>query len=336
MKKKIILIFFVLFVGVLSIISQLNGNVKKVSAKEQLRVGIDLSYHQGEINWHQVKDTGIDFVMLRIGYDYVMDKKFESYLKGAKEIGVDIGVYFYSYADSVEDAINEAENCVKWLNKYPATFTYPIVYDAEENKMAKFAAKACEAFCKVLLDNGYYPMIYASTSWFNGVIAPLSTVSHIEFWQANYYSSYANKTPGELKDVYSKRPKLNSFDENVKMWQCTDSGFVKGITGGVDVNISYVDYSKIITSNGYNGFVKNEQPLPEINGDVSEDNDKNDMQNSSNLLDSTQDGVTNGEQSESENDQNKKDISGCSSLLTGNFATFLIVGIATALIKRKR
>ncbi len=258
MKYKIIALLTA-FLSILVANFSASSSQVKVEAKQQLKVGIDVSYHQGEIDWKGVKESGVDFVMLRIGYDFSLDKKFENYLMGAKSVGLDIGAYFYSYADNVQDAIAEAENCVKWLDKYPATFTYPIVYDAEEKKMEKFAAKACEAFCEVLKSNGYYAMIYASTNWFNSVIAPLSSVSHIEFWQANYYSAYANKTPIELLLKASNRPKINSYDSNVTMWQCTDSGKVNGIKGGVDVNISYVDFAKIITEEGYNGFHPNKE-----------------------------------------------------------------------------
>lgn len=259
-KNKIIaLIVALIAFGSHFLIFNSPKTVTKTNAESQIKVGIDISYHQGEVNWEQIKSSGVSFVMLRIGYDYTMDLKFESYLEGAKSVGLDIGVYFYSYADSVADAINEGLNCVKWLNNYPTTFTYPIVYDVEETKIAPFSALATKAFCEVLLNNGYYPMVYANTNWFNSVIEPLFEVSHLEFWQANYFSSYAGKTPLELLHLHSNRPKLKEFDQNVKMWQCTDSGKVSGIKGGVDVNICYEDFAKIIKSEGYNGFEKEDK-----------------------------------------------------------------------------
>lgn len=231
-----------------------NQKAETASAETAAKVGIDVSYHQGTIDWTKVKSSGVEFVMLRIGYDYSMDTKFTTYLAGAKSVGLDIGVYFYSYADNVQDAINEAKNCVTWLDQYPATFSYPIVYDAEESKISSFAADACAAFCEVLSDSGYYPMIYANTNWLNNVITPLSKVSHIEFWQANYRTSYSGKTPAECAAYAENRPALNSYNSNVRMWQCTDGGSVAGISGGVDTNISYVDFSEIIPREGYNGY----------------------------------------------------------------------------------
>ena len=103
-NKKIF--FLVVIVSLFCISFSFDNDYVKVKANENIKVGIDISYHQGDVDWKAIKETGIDFVMLRIGYDYVMDSKFESYLMGAKSIGVDIGVYFYSYADSGEDAIN--------------------------------------------------------------------------------------------------------------------------------------------------------------------------------------------------------------------------------------
>ncbi|MBR3864768.1 MAG: glycoside hydrolase family 25 protein [Clostridia bacterium] len=337
MTKHKIIALLTAFLCIIAVNLGTKNNYVKANAKDSVKVGIDVSYHQGEIDWKSVKSSGVDFVMLRIGYDFSMDKNFENYLKGAKSVGLDIGAYFYSYADSVADAIAEAENCVKWLDKYPETFTYPIVYDAEEKKMEKFASSACEAFCKVLLDNGYYAMIYASTNWFNEVITPLSTVSHIEFWQANYYSSYSNKTPNELILKASNRPKIKSYDSNVKMWQCTDSGKVEGITGGVDVNICYVDFSKIITQKGFNGFKPSEENnkeeinKPTIDADTNDSANKIPTQNESvnkNPSQENSEQITNS--SEGLNQQK-----GCASVVRGDLA---VLGLSISLIvfiKRK-
>lgn len=229
---------------------------QKANADTTALVGIDVSKYQGSINWAKVKGDGVDFAILQVGYADVMDTKFTEYVAGAKQAGMPIGAYYYSYADSVADAIAEANICVNWLKAYPATFSYPIIYDIEEEKIKPFASKACEAFCSVLRENGYYPMVYANTNWLNNIISPLSDISDVEFWQAHYYTSYSGKTPSQFLSLAGNRPSINTYNSNVKMWQCTDGGKIAGIDGGVDTNISYVDFSKIIPQEGYNGYRK--------------------------------------------------------------------------------
>ncbi len=232
-----------------------SSSIKKAKASQDnsVLVGIDVSYWQGNIDWEKVSKQ-VDFVMLRIGYSGKMDTKFKEYVKGASNYGIPMGVYYFSYADSIAEVYAEAEECIKWLSQYPATFSYPIVYDVEYSGMRAFAGQASKIFCDALRANGYYPMIYANTEWFKKVITPLSIVADIDFWQANYYTSYAGDSPSKLLTYSNNRPSIGAFNTNVKMWQCTDNGKVNGINGGVDTNICYVDYDNLIKSNGYNGF----------------------------------------------------------------------------------
>lgn len=220
--------------------------------------GIDVSSWQGTINWASVKNTGVQFAMLRIcsleNGTYVVDSQFVANINGAKAQGIHIGAYFYSYATNLAEVKEEAKMIVDILDDYPATFDFPIVFDAEDPTIQSFAADACNTFCSILEKNGYYAMIYANTNWFNNVIKPASAISSYALWHASYYNKYTGYTPTQSTSIASEKPALNANNENVKIWQYTDKGSVSGISGNVDMNVGYYDFSTIIRSQGYNNF----------------------------------------------------------------------------------
>lgn len=199
--------------------------------------GIDVSVFQGDIDWDAVKNDGVDFVMLRVGYRGYGEKgimgedaNFRKNYDGAKKAGLKVGVYFFSQAVNEEEAREEARfvlDAVKDL-----TLDYPVAYDwefvsndeARTNGMTSETITACaKAFCGVVSDGGYTPLIYfnCETGYFN---YELSEVKDIGFWLAEYYDA-------------------PSFYYNYKMWQYTKTGTVDGIDGDVDINISTVDFA---------------------------------------------------------------------------------------------
>ena len=233
---------------------------------DDVMTGIDVSEYQGNIDWARVKSSGVEFAMLRLFShvpdtpNYVVDAKLARNIEGAKANGIHIGGYFFSYARNVDDVRREAQMVVDLLKQYPATFDFPIVFDAETGDtkdgfdITSFAGDACEVFRSILEQNGYYVMVYANTSWFNSVINP-SKVSGTALWQAHYLNAYKGYTPAQGKTVAASRPAINNNNGNVFMWQYTDKGTVSGIgTECVDMNISYRDYSAIIPAGGYNGY----------------------------------------------------------------------------------
>lgn len=256
--------FVILFLILTSFAIPAFANDSDSEITSDMMVGIDVSLYNGTIDWARVKAAGVQFAMLRICShtpdtpNYTVDANFASNIAGAKAQGIHIGAYFFSYAKTADDVINEANMVVDILNEYPETFSFPIVFDAEEGDVADgfditpFAAQACQNFCDVLGDNGYYAMVYANTNWFNNIIKPESMVSEYDLWQANYYNAYAGYTPLQALSVASLRPHINNNDDNVKMWQLTNQGSVDGISGDVDLNIAYLNYSKIIPPGGYN------------------------------------------------------------------------------------
>lgn len=199
--------------------------------------GIDVSVFQGDIDWDAVKNDGIDFVMLRVGYrgygqKGIMgkDDKFDSNYEGAKKAGLKVGAYFFSQATNESEAREEAAFVLDAVRDCP--LDYPIAYDwefvdngeARTNGMTSEDITVCaKAFCEAIKSAGKVPVIYfnCETGYFN---YDLPQVKDYGFWLAEYYD-----TP--------------SFYYNYKMWQYSKTGSVDGISGDVDMNISIVDFS---------------------------------------------------------------------------------------------
>lgn len=201
--------------------------------------GIDVSYAQGAIDWALVKKSGIQFAMLRAGYGKEIsqkDARFEANYTGCKQNDIPVGVYWYSYATSVEEARQEAAVCLKVLQG--KRFEYPIFYDIEENrtfnKGVAVVSAIAEAFCLELERAGYYVGIYASKSqlmsYFSEAVRKRFCV-----WCAQYNSEC----------TYSC-----AYD----MWQYSSKGAVNGIKTNVDMNECYVDYERIIKEKKFNGY----------------------------------------------------------------------------------
>lgn len=200
------------------------------SAKVTKLKGVDVSAWQGKIskaNFQKVKDAGIKFVILRLGYTGsstnkpTIDSVFEYNYKNAIAAGLPVGVYFYSLATTADKAKEEANFCVK--NLKGKTITYPVYIDVEDpNKQAKQTkttlATVCNTFCETIKAAGYKPGVYASLSWFNSKIGTI-TASHSK-WVAQYYTEC-------------------QYKGNYDMWQYSSSGAVAGISGKVDMNYWY-------------------------------------------------------------------------------------------------
>lgn len=202
------------------------------------RTGIDVSKHQGKIDWAQVKSAGIDYAILRIGYrgygsegKMKLDIQFENNIKGAKANGIDVGVYFYSQATTVDEALQEADLVLNTLNG--RKLQYPVYFDTEyakgdrtgrADRISKQARTDCAvAFCEKIRANGYKAGVYASKSFFDDELR-FSRLSGYEIWVAHYTS------------------KVTNFRHPYKMWQYSEKGRVAGIYNDVDIDISLYDY----------------------------------------------------------------------------------------------
>ena len=201
--------------------------------------GIDVSVHNGNIDWNKVKNAGIQFAILRAGYGKVAsqkDKKFEENYNGAKAAGVPVGAYWYSYAKTVAEARQEAEVCVSILAG--KQFEFPIFFDQEERDILATGKANCSAmvraFCEVLEKAGYWVGLYTSRSY-------LST--HIEDDIKSRYALWIAEWGSKL-----------NYSGSVGIWQYSEKGGVNGIVGNVDLDEAYIDYAKLIKEKGLNGF----------------------------------------------------------------------------------
>ena len=197
--------------------------------------GMDISKHQGNIDWDRVKAEGkVKFAMIRLGYGLnTLDPTFKENVKEAERVGIPWGAYFYSYALNVDQAKTEAQFVLDVLKDYPPD--YPIAFDMEDadgyNKNRGMPSNAqlvsiCDTFMGMMEKAGYYTMLYASRSWLNSQLKS-TKLNKYDKWLAEW------RDQATYKGTYG-------------MWQYTDQGKVSGISGHVDLNIAYVDYEKVI------------------------------------------------------------------------------------------
>lgn len=192
-------------------------------------LGIDVSHHQQEIDWDQVKNAGIEFVMVRLGYrglseegDLYTDRYVHQNLQGARAAGLLVGAYFYSQARSTEEAAAEAEYALSILGDFDLDL--PLTYDWEEEKRnagmdPQTVTDCAVAFCQVVEQAGRDTMIYFN-SYQATELMHLLQLTRYPWWLAMY-----------------NREK--EFPCRFDMWQYTDSGSVPGIEGNVDMNLLF-------------------------------------------------------------------------------------------------
>ena len=201
--------------------------------------GIDVSQWNGNVDWSTVKNTDVDYAIIRCGYGMDQtnqdDPKWKQNADACTANDIPFGVYIYSYADTVERAISEAQHVLRLVKGYK--LTYPIYYDLEEtsvrNSVSKSGiAKIAKAFCDTIEAAGYRVGIYANTDWFTNYLTD-PVFNNWTRWVAqwNYECTYAGA---------------------YKMWQCTDNGRVNGIAGAVDLNMDFgtVDNKRLVVKDG--------------------------------------------------------------------------------------
>ena len=219
--------------------------------------GIDVSKHQGTVNWTSVANSGVDFAIIRIGYgssnsaSITIDSQFYTNLNGALNAGLDVGLYLYSYAINAASATSEANQVVSIIKNYPGKITYPIFMDIEDSVQASAGktnnTAAIRAFVSTVKSAGYYCGYYSYLSFINNYFNK-SQLTDIDLWIAAYGAN----------DGLPHSSVLSGFTSNTyQMWQYTSRGAskVSGISSsGLDLNYAYVNYPSIIKSGGYNGF----------------------------------------------------------------------------------
>lgn len=183
--------------------------------------GIDVSKHQGSIDWSKVKNDGVEFAIIRIGYGGsapVKDEQFENNYKNARANGVKVGVYIYSYADTLTDAKTEANAVINWLGS--RDLELPVYFDIEDKKQNVLGntlrTNIVKTFCDMIEDAGYWAGIYANKSWLETKL-DMNTLKDYTVWLAQWTSN-------------------PTYKGSYAMWQYTSDGSVNGISGRVDMN----------------------------------------------------------------------------------------------------
>ena len=188
--------------------------------------GIDVSKHQGKINWEKVNNSSVDYAIIRCGYgqdQYNQDDEYwDINAKACEQYGIPYGTYLYSYADTVEKAASEAKHVLRLVEGYD--LSYPIYYDLEESSVRSKLNKSqiadiAETFCGIIEDAGYEAAIYSSKDWFENYLTD-SRFDQWDRWVAQY------NTQCTYRGEYT-------------MWQCSSKGYVDGIDGYADLNIDF-------------------------------------------------------------------------------------------------
>ncbi len=195
------------------------------------KIGIDVSKWNGDIDWDKVKNTGVEFAIVRAGYRgsqtgvIVEDPYFRTNMHAAAASDVKTGVYFFTQATNEVEAVEEASAVLNLIADYH--LDYPIYIDTEgaggngraDGLDVETRTLVCEAFCRTIENAGYTAGVYASRNWYNNNLVT-SRLEKYSIWLAEYRS-------------------VPLYQGYYKMWQYTSKGKIDGIKGNVDINISY-------------------------------------------------------------------------------------------------
>lgn len=216
--------------------------------------GIDVSKHNGTIDWKKVKAEGVQFAIIRACYgwdnDEQIDRRLTANVEGCEANGIPYGFYHYSYATTVEEARREALFFSKVISGYRPSM--PVVYDLEDSSQARLSKSVLTdmalAFCQTMEGLGYYAMLYANLDWVRNRL-DMDRLRGIDLWLAHW----TDKT---------------SYTDPFGMWQYSSSGKVDGVSGNVDMNIAYMDYPAIIKKANLNGWGSEQTGGDEISNTV--------------------------------------------------------------------
>lgn len=201
--------------------------VKKRYASLNASIGIDVSKWQKTIDWEKVKESGIEFAMIRLGTqigpesESKLDDYFIRNIVGAKKAGIKVGVYYYSYASSVEEARRQAE----WVSRqlWPYQLDLPVVFDWEcYHLFNSFGIslydlnQIADSFLATIESNRYQPMMYGSKNY----LQKIWNLLEYDVWLAHY-------------------TKQTDYSEDYKMWQFTNAGVVPGVDSLVDIDLLF-------------------------------------------------------------------------------------------------
>lgn len=203
-------------------------NVKEKYKTDNTKIGIDVSHHQGNIDYKKIKESGVEFAFIRIGSqkgkngEYYLDNKFKENIEGFTQVDIPIGIYFFSYADSNEEALKQAKWILKQIKNYKIDL--PIVFDWENwtkyreyNLSFYHLTEMASTFINKIEKSGYKSMLYSSKNY----LEKIWFKPNISIWLAHY----APET---------------DYEGEYKVWQLCDDGKIDGIDDNfVDIDIMY-------------------------------------------------------------------------------------------------
>lgn len=197
-------------------------------------LGIDVSKWNGSINWTKVKNSGVGYVIIRCGYrgssqgTLIEDPTYKANIQGAIAAGLKVGVYFYSQAINQVEAVEEASMVLNLIKGY--TISYPVFIDIEASGGRADAidkntrTAVAQAFCETVQASGYAAGVYSGKNWFETKMNAASLEKY-KIWVAHYNNATATTYKGR-------------YD----IWQYSSAGYIDGISGNVDLNLSYMGY----------------------------------------------------------------------------------------------
>lgn len=191
---------------------------------------VDVSYHNGVINWKKAKEAGVVGAIIRCGYgrDFTKydDSRYRANMDGALAVGIKVGVYLYSYAKTIESARSEAAHVLRLVAPYKSRISLPIYYDLEEEGTQTGAKERAIVFGEILEAQGYTVGVYANEYWWRTYLKGLDRFTK---WVAKWGSV---------------EPKGFS---NMELWQYDAYGRVNGIGSGVDLDKPYGKIAEILS-----------------------------------------------------------------------------------------
>lgn len=205
------------------------SDVVKEYKTDNTQIGIDISHWQGNIDFEKLKNAGVEFVIIRVGRtkgiggDYVLDDKFVQNITKANEVGIPAGIYFYSYANSKDQALKDANWVLEQIKNYKIDL--PIAFDWEnwstynDYALSFFGlTDMANSFLDVFKTSGYDGLLYSSKNYLEDIWLD----SDYPVWLAHYV-------------------KKTTYKKDFLYWQICNNGRVDGISGDVDIDIRYID-----------------------------------------------------------------------------------------------
>ncbi len=227
------------------------------TGKGEVAWGVDLSKWSYNVDFKALKDAGVDFVILRVGSHTNLDPKFESYYKQAKQVGLDVGVYFFTYSTNENGAIRDAKNVSKWLEG--KTLEYPVFFDIEDDSSNGYypstftqeqLMEIAHTFMTEMVDYGYYPGLYTNNKFLYSLFNEEKTLKLYDVWYARYASDNVDM------DEYIEQ-NIKEYSAVYSMWQYQGDveGFLNGaVSGKCDLNYAFKNYPAIMKEFGFNGY----------------------------------------------------------------------------------